>query len=218
MSWSVNGSMSFTAASTYKLAVLMLEAERIASGGADPNGLVCYAPSDYEPGWFDDYVPGACFTRGALAARAGLDSDNTAGLMLLDDVGGIDALNRWAATAGATSSSFAYPNVTTADDLTHLWVAEAAGRLGGAAAQGWLYPMLTGTTTESGIPAGVGPGALVVHKTGSLDPVFNDTALVRDGPDGPYVVTVLTDGLGQDAAWPLIASISKDVWEFESAR
>src|ERR1700694_5984681 len=61
LAWSANGSEVFTAASTYKLAALMLEAQNIAAGTTDPNGVVCFQPDDYESGWFDDYGVGACF-------------------------------------------------------------------------------------------------------------------------------------------------------------
>jgi beta-lactamase class A len=215
--WSVNGGEVFTAASTYKLAALMLEAENIAEGKTDPNGVVCFQSDDYESGWFDDYAVGACFTRNELALRAGIYSDNTAGHMLVRDVGGPDALNVWAASVGATSSEFFSANTTTSSDLATLWDVEALGDLGGAAAQAWLYPMLTDTRTESGVPAGVA-GVTAVHKTGTIDLVDNDAALVTSGPDGAYVLVVMTDGLGDAAGWQLIASISAAVWQFEAAR
>jgi beta-lactamase class A len=217
-SWYVDGDTVFTAASTYKLAALMLEAQNIASGTTDPNGLICYETSDYESGWFDDYAPGVCFTRNQLASRAAKQSDNTAGHMLVRDVGGAAVLNSWAASVGTTSSNFFDSNTTTAGDLAVLWVAEANGGLGGAAAQSWLYPLLTGTTTESGVPAGISGGSSVIHKTGTIDLVENDAALVAPGPDAPYVIVVMTDGLGGAAGWALIAAISADVWQAESAR
>ncbi|OLC26326.1 MAG: hypothetical protein AUG06_10930 [Actinobacteria bacterium 13_1_20CM_2_65_11] len=216
--WTVDGNMVFTAASTYKLVALMMEAQNIASGTIDPTGAVCYLPSDYEAGWFDDYQSGVCFTRNELAARAAQESDNTAGHMLVRDVGGADALNAWAAFAGASNSEFFIGNTTTAEDLAVLWVAEAKGELGGAAAQAWLYPLLTGTTTEQGVPAGVPAGSTVVHKTGTIDAVVNDAALVASGPDGPYVLVVTTDGLGGASAWELIASVSALVWQAEESR
>lgn len=218
LTWSVESGAVFTAASTYKLVALMMEAQKIAAGTADPNGLVCYELSDYEAGWFDDYEPGACFTRNDLASRAAKQSDNTAGHMLVRDVGGSDALNTWAAASGTTSSAFFVGNTTTAADLAALWAAEANGRLGGPAAQAWLYPLLSHTTTEAGVPAGTGSGATVVHKTGSLDAVENDAALVTGAPDGDYILVVMTDGLGGAAGWQVIAGISAAVWQTESAR
>jgi beta-lactamase class A len=216
--WSFHGDAIFVAASTYKLAALMMEAENIAAGTTDPNGQVCYQDSDYEDGWYVDYAGGACYTRVELAERAGLKSDNTAGHMLVRDLGGADALNAWAAAAGATGSVFFTDNTTTSNDLAALWAAEAKGSLGGAAAQAWLYPMLTGTATEAGIPAGVGAAGTVVHKTGDIDMVESDAALVESGPNGAYVLTVMTDNLGGDAGWQLVSSISSTVWSFETAR
>jgi beta-lactamase class A len=217
MVWSYDGGGVFTAASTYKLAALMMEAQNIAAGQTDPNGLVCYEDEDYEAGWFDDYETGACFTRNELAWRAGNKSDNTAGHMLVRDVGGSDALNAWAAAHGATSSAFFVGNTTTSNDLAALWAAEAKGQLGGSAAQAWLYPLLTGTATEGGVPAGVGPNATVVHKTGILDQEVNDAALVQAGTK-TYVLTVMTDGLGGGDGWQLIASISAEIRQFEDTR
>jgi beta-lactamase class A len=218
LTWSLNGDEVFTAASTYKLAALMMEAQNIAAGATDPNGLVCYQDADYEDGWYDDYADGMCYTRLELAQRAGLHSDNTAGHMLVRDLGGAGALNAWAAAAGATQSLFFTDNTTTANDLAALWSAEAQGRLGGAAAQAWLYPLLTGTSTEAGVPAGVAGRSVVVHKSGTIDLVDNDAALVVSGPKGAYVLAVMTDNLGGDAGWQLIASISAAVWDFEAAR
>src|SRR4029077_386838 len=91
IAWSLNGTGVFTAASTYKLAALMMEAQNVASGTAEPNGVVCFEDADYEAGWYDDYSAGACFTRYELAWRAGQDSDNTAGHMLARGVGGAGA-------------------------------------------------------------------------------------------------------------------------------
>ncbi|TMD73368.1 MAG: serine hydrolase, partial [Chloroflexi bacterium] len=86
--------------------------------------------------------------------RAGLFSDNTAGHMLVRDLGGAGAVNAWAASEGVTESVFFTANTTSPTDLALLWAAEARGSLGGAVAHAWLYPMLTGTSTEAGVPSG----------------------------------------------------------------
>src|ERR1700687_2448119 len=214
--WSANGGGVFTAASTYKLAALMLEAQNIAAGKTDPNGLVCYQEGDYEDGWFADYADGMCYTRNELAMRAGIYSDNTAGHMLVRDIGGAGVLDAWAASLGATSSAVFLNKTTTSAALAALWVAEAQGTLGGPAAQAWLSPFLTNTRTESGVPAGAGGG--VVHKTGTIDQVDKDAALVTNGPDGAYILVVMTDGLGGAEGWQLIAGISASVSQFEASR
>ena len=218
-SWALNPDTQFGAASDYKLVALMAEAKGVAAGQIDPNGAVCYQDADYEDGWFSDYGPGACFTRTELARRAGLYSDNTAGHMLVRDLGGSDALNAFAHRYGATGSDlFENNNTTTAHDLAVLWAAEVAGQLGGVPAQTWLYPDLTNSQYEAGIPAGLPRGLRAFHKTGELDLEVNDAALVMGGPGGAYILVILTDRAGDSAGWTLIAQISAAVAGFEAAR
>lgn len=213
----INPDLPLTAASTYKLPILMAEAEAIADGRAGAGDQVCFQPGDWEDGWFTDYAPGACYSRQDLAARIGQYSDNTAAHMLVRDLGGPNALNAYARSHGATSSTFWIPNTTTAGDLARLWVNEAGGGLGGSRAQAWLYPLLTHTETEVGIPSGLPATVTVVHKTGSLDPTFIDAAYVRSGGHA-YVLVVGVSGIGELQSWPLVASLSQRIWQYESAR
>jgi beta-lactamase class A len=215
--FSYNGSQQFEAASTYKLPLLMLLAQLIATGSVDQNGLVCYLEADWEDGWFQDYQDGACYTRNELANRIGQFSDNTAAHMLVRDVGGPDALNLFARGHGAVNSSFYVNNVTTAADLAALWAAEIRGEMGAAPAQAWLYPKLTRTRHEAGIPAGI-PNAAVVHKTGQVDGVDHDAALVTGLKNGPFILVVMTDGIGGDAGFGIVAQIAASVAQYEGAR
>jgi len=216
--WSSGGATQMDAASTYKLPALMYEAQLFAENKLDPAGSVCYTDADWEDGWFGDYVVGDCYSRAELANRAGIYSDNTAGHMLVRDLGGAGALNSYAASLGALDSSFYDVNQTTSDDLARLLAAEATGKAGGAQAQAWLYPNLSNSKYETGIPAGVPAGTAVFHKTGEFDPEVNDAAIVSGGKNGPYVITVMTDGPGGDTAWSVIEQISAAVWAYEAAR
>lgn len=214
---SLNGNQSFYAASTYKLPLLMAEAQQVASGQASPSDVLCFDPSDAEDGWFDDYEVGSCFTRDELALRAGRYSDNTAAHILVRYLGGPDALNSYAKSIGMSASALWIPNTTTPDDLTAAWVDEVLGRLGGAAAQGWLFPLLTHTANEEGIPAGLPASATVVHKVGTMYGAENDAAYIVDGPI-TYVLSVSVDGLDEAAGWSLIAEISARIWQYELSR
>jgi beta-lactamase class A len=216
--WSLNGEMSFTAASTYKLPALMYQAQKISAGSYHASDKVCFESSENEAGWYADYAPGKCYTRQALGQRVGLYSDNTAGHMLVDDVGGPASLNSYARGLGATHSTFFSPNTTTALDLAHLWQSEARGRAGGAAAQRWLYPLLTKTAFEQGIPAGLPKTASVMHKVGWIEDTTNDCGLVLNGPHGAYVLAVTTNGLNGNSGWPVVARISARVWSYEKSR
>ncbi len=118
---------------------------------------------------------------------------------------------------GATGSKFYLPNTTTSADLARLWTSEATGDGGGAAAQRWLYPLLTNTYWESGIPAGT-PRAPVVHKVGYDGKSINDAALVIRGPKGAYVLTICSLGPGYGAGWQVVSRLATRVWQFEAAR
>ena len=216
--WSDGGTTSFTAASTYKLPLLMMEAQNEASGRWHARDSLCFIASDAEDGYFDDYEPGTCLTRSRLMQRVGEYSDNTAAHILVRYAGGSSALNAYAQAHGAQSSAFFVPNTTTSDDLARLWANEYAGHAGGRAAQQILYPFLTHTAYEDGIPAGVPSSATVVHKIGDVDQEVNDAALVEHGPKGDYVLVICTQGTPGDPGWALLASISRTVWQYEATR
>jgi beta-lactamase class A len=214
---SLNGNQSFYAASAYKVPLLMAEAQQIAFGEAKGSDLLCFDPDDAEDGWFDDYDPGSCFTRDQLALRTGRYSDNTAAHILVRYLGGADALNGYAKSIGMTASALWVPNTTTTDDLTAAWVDEALGRLGGGAAQAWLFPLLTHTVNEHGIPAGLPASATVVHKIGTMNGTENDSASIVSGRTS-YVLSVAVDGIDESVGWSLIAQISGRIWQYESSR
>ena len=218
-SWSYNGAAAFNAASTYKLVALMAEADRIGEGTSPASDRVCFQDADYEDGWFDDYAVGDCFTRQDLGYRAGIYSDNTAGHMLVRDVGGATALNAFAADNGAQGSElYRDPNTTTPNDLATLLAAEARGQLGGTAAQNWLYPLLTRTHYEDGIPGGVPSSVTVVHKTGQIDSFYNDAGLVLGGKSGAYALVIMSNDLSGTGSWERLAEISAAVWTYEQTR
>jgi beta-lactamase class A len=214
---SLNGNQSFYAASAYKLPLLMAEAQQIASGQAKSSDVLCFDPHDAEDGWFDDYHAGSCFTRDELALRSGRYSDNTAAHILVRYLGGPNALNGYAKSIGMTASALWEPNTTTVDDLMAAWVSEALGRLGGAPAQRWLFPLLTHTTSEHGIPAGVPPSARVAHKVGTMYGTENDSAYIVSGRTS-YVLSVAVAGIDESVGWSLIAQISARIWQYESSR
>ncbi|OLB08493.1 MAG: hypothetical protein AUH14_01070 [Candidatus Rokubacteria bacterium 13_2_20CM_69_15_1] len=191
---SLGGSASFTAASAYKVPLLMAEAQQIASGQARGADVLCFNPGDAEDGWFDDYDLGSCFTRDELSLRAGRYSD-----------------------IGMTASMLWVPNTTTPDDLRAAWVNAALGRLGGATSRQWLFPLLTHTVNEHGIPAGLPASATVVHKVGTLDGMENDSGYIVNGRSS-YVLSVAVDGIDENLGWSLIAQISTRIGQYESGR
>jgi beta-lactamase class A len=216
-SFSLNGNQSFYAASAYKAPLLMAEAQQIASGQAKGSDVLCFVPDDAEDGWFDDYDDGSCFTRDELTLRTGRYSDNTAAHILVRYLGGPDALNLYAKSIGMSASALWIPNTTTTDDLTAAWVNESLGRLGDATAQRWLYPLLTHTANEQGIPAGLPGTTTVVHKVGTMYGTENDSGYVVSGRIS-YVLSVSVGGMNETAGWSVIARVSARIWQYELTR
>ncbi len=70
------------------------------------------------------------------------------------------------------------------------------------------------TETENRIPAGIDGAEIVYHKTGTLDALTHDGAIVRSG-QGDYILTVYTEFLEGDVdeRSAVIAEISKAVWD-----
>jgi len=217
-SWSYQGDQEFAAASTYKLPLLMQEAQNVASGRWHGTDLLCYEDGDWEDGYYGDYQDGLCLSRAQLGHRVGKESDNTAAHILIRYDGGGSSLNSYARAHGTQHSAFYDPNTTTAGDLARLWANEATGRAGGRQAQQYLYPMLTQTAYEQGIPAGVPRKTTVVHKIGILGGVVNDAALILSGPAGAYVLAICTEVTSGDPSWRLLANLSRAVWQFEATR
>src|SRR5206468_524399 len=109
-------------------------------------------------------------------------------------------------------------NLVTADDLAMLLVALADGRLAGPTATAACEDTLLAQEHRNGIPAGL-PAALVVgNKTGWVDGVNHDVALVRRPGLPPVGLAVLVTSPGTPeereagiariaaAAWDLVSS------------
>ena len=104
-------------------------------------------------------------------------------------------------------------NLVTADDLTRLMVALAEGRLAGPEATAACERTLLAQTYRDGIPAGL-PGDLVVgNKTGWVDGVNHDVALVRAPGLPPVGIAVLVTAPGTPPEREAgIAQITRTVW------
>jgi len=63
---SLNGNATFTAASAYKVPLLMAEAQQVESGQASRSDVLCFDPGDAEDGWFDDYEDRVLFDEAGL--------------------------------------------------------------------------------------------------------------------------------------------------------
>jgi beta-lactamase class A len=87
-------------------------------------------------------------------------------------------------------------NLVTADDLARVMIALAEGRLAGAEASAECERVLRAQTYRAGIPAGLPSGIGIGNKTGWIDGVNHDVALVRAPGLPPVALAVLVTAPG----------------------
>lgn len=105
-------------------------------------------------------------------------------------------------------------NTTTARDLLTLLRALAEGRAVSAEASREMVEVLAAQKFNEGIPAGVPARVRVAHKTGSITKIEHDAGIVYPPGRKPYVLVVLVRGISDGArAHKLIADISRAVYE-----
>jgi len=105
-------------------------------------------------------------------------------------------------------------NTTTARDLMIILRRIAERKAVSSRASDEMIKIMLDQKFNEGIPAGLPPEARVSHKTGSITKVNHDAAIVYPPDRKPYVLVVLTRGLEDEkAAHKLIADISRTVYD-----
>jgi beta-lactamase class A len=105
-------------------------------------------------------------------------------------------------------------NLVTARDLASVMAGIAAGTLADAATCAAVEEVVAGQEWRDKIPAGLPPATYVANKTGWVDGVAHDVALVRPDGHDPYVLAVCTTvEVADETASALIAHISRLLWK-----
>lgn len=226
------------AASTMKLALVMAAFAESRRGGLDLDAVVEVhneftsaadrsAYSMHEA-YDSDPMPwqrvGGSVSLRWLVYRAIVRSSNLATNLLLDAVG-LDAVERLLLDAGASRSTLqrgiedeparaaGLSNLVTAADLAAELKALHAGRLLGADATEELVSILSAQQINDAIPAGLPPGTKIAHKSGWVDGVVHDAAIVGVGTERPFVLVVCTTSdQPKQAALDLIAAAARAAW------
>ncbi|HET9030828.1 MAG TPA: serine hydrolase [Candidatus Aquilonibacter sp.] len=160
---------------------------------------------------------GARFTVRELLVPMIQLSDNTASNYLMSFFG-FDTINAVGARAGMNHTHLARhfmdfaaivrhnDNITTPNDMATLLYAIAHGAREGLQTVATpehckrMIDIMLGQTDRDGIPAALPPRIQVANKTGELDGVRNDIAIVEPFADSPYILTVYTKWLKDTAA------------------
>lgn len=210
----VRADESFASASVIKLAIMLTAYRAYDAGTASPDDLVPLDAADMIGGSeiFAYARPGRRYRMREFIRAMIRQSDNTASNALITAFGfaAINAAIRDAGLAGTRlGRHFAdvvpawhvSANVTTPRDMgTLLYGIEHGSReglttLAKPASCRAMIDLLLGQEDKSKIASGLPPGTPCANKTGEIDGVRNDAAIVDPYGDAPFVLVVLTRAL-----------------------
>ena len=207
----LNAGQLFESASLYKIFVMLTVYYDVAGGrmGLDDQiTLVPDADAHDEDGYTIVSV-GNSLPVSELLDHMIVDSNNTAGLMLLFQVRAAH-MKDVAATLGFAGSDFSDTwnfRVTPADlDLYFSRLADL--KLMGAKYDQPALDLLSRSLPRDRIPALLPPGTHVANKTGNLDGIINDAGIIYLPNGNRLLVSVLTHHVNEDSARQFIAELS----------
>ena len=226
--FSYNADVDFPAASTIKLAIMLTAFDAAARHAGAMHERIRYRSRELIGG--SDFLAGArdgsYFTVKQLLVPMIQLSDNTASNLLITHFGFAE-INRVAHRAGmhhtylrrhfldAAAIVHHMDNRTTPRDMANLlFQIERGAREGlptvaSPSACRSMIGILLGQTDRDKIPAGLPHSVACANKTGEVDGVRNDVAIVEPFGDSPYVIGVFTKRLDNYAdAYAGIARIS----------
>jgi beta-lactamase class A len=227
----VRAAEPFAAASVVKLAIMLTVYQAYDAGTAAPTDRVKLRDPDIIGGSpvLSEAQPGEVHTLRTLVEAMIRESDNTAANTLITAFG-FATINATILGAGMTGTHLqrhfadVVPawrhnlNVTTPRDIGTLLFAllrgahEAVDTVARSASCRAMIDVLLGQEYRDMIPAGIRRGVRIANKTGELDGVRNDAAIVDPFGDTPYVLVVLSrDDDGDAGVRTAIAEIAHRV-------
>jgi beta-lactamase class A len=219
----VNGSSTFSAASTIKIPILIAFFQDVDAGKISLDETLTMTKRMVVGGSGDmQYKPaGTQFTIMEVATKMITVSDNTATNMLINRLGGIETLNQRFRNWGLTTTTISNPlpdlqgtNTTSPKELGKLMGMVNKGNLVSVASRDRILDIMRRTVRNHLLPSGLGPGATIAHKTGDIGTTLADAGLV-DIPTGKrYVLSVMVQRPNNDPrAEKLISSISRAAYQ-----
>lgn len=214
---------SMDPASVMKIYILARVTEGIADGTIERNETCVMDATNIAEGSGDlQFEPyGSSFTVGELVRQMMRKSDNTASNMLIDVVGGVEKMHesvaRWGLEDTLYGSKFAGPSVvigpkynqTSAADVGEFLTRIARGEFLGGAWDASIIEEMTHTENDSKIAARLPEGVTVAHKTGEIEGLEHDAAILTTDED-TYILVIFMDEGSNDDFIERIAGFSED--------
>ena len=183
----INGEKSFPAASTIKLPILMALFQAVDAGKVRMNETLTVRRDLITGGSGElQNSPGAKLSVLQTATKMIAISDNTGTNMIIDRLGGKAVLNRQFKNWGLRKTvinrllgDFKGTNTTSPADLVRLSALLAKRQLITEASRSKVLDILNQTENRKLLPAGLGKGAAIAHKTGTLGRLIGDAGIIE---------------------------------------
>jgi beta-lactamase class A len=215
----INASDAFPAASTIKFPILVAFFQEVDAGKiqlAEPLTMKKEQVAT-ESGDMQYQPTGTQFSAIETATNMMVVSDNTATNMLIERLGGMGGLNQrfqsWGLSATMARNSLPdvqAQNTTSPKDLAKLMSQVQSGKLVSMKSRDRILEIMHHVENDSLLPKGLGNGATIAHKTGTLSVLLGDIGLI-DAPNGKrYLASVLVQRPRDDVrAEEMIQQISR---------
>jgi beta-lactamase class A len=194
----LGGDRVYAAASTIKLPILMAFFEAVDAGRIrlDENLTVTRAAITGGSGTLQ-YYPGAKISALATATKMITISDNTATNMIIARLGGLAAVNARFRSWGLNNTymqnylgDFKGTNKTSAVDLVKASALVAKRKVMSEDSRARALDILNATENTKLLKAGLGEGAHIAHKTGTLGVVLGDAGIIEKPSGKLYLAGV----------------------------
>ncbi|BAZ04707.1 serine hydrolase [Calothrix sp. NIES-3974] len=220
----INGDRIFSAASTIKFPILVALFEEIEAGRIRLDELLVER-ADLKVGGSGDlqYKPaGSKFTVLETATKMMTISDNVATNMIIDRLGGKNVLNKRFRHWGLQQTQINHllvdeygTNKTSAKDLVKLAALVVNNQLINENSRTHIYNMMGNCHNQSLLPKGLGTGAKIYHKTGTLRFVLGDAGIVKTASGKVYLAGIIVQRPNHDeSAIRFIREVSRLVYNY----
>jgi beta-lactamase class A len=218
----VGGIQPFSAASTIKIPVLVAFFQDVDAGKIRLDEKLTMRPDLIASGSGGLQYENAGNQYSALEVATEMirTSDNTATNMLIDRLGGKEALNQrfqaWGLQHTVIKNSLPDlegTNLTSPQDLTNLLAYLAQGELVSRRSRDRILDIMQTPITRTLLPQSIEPSATIAHKTGDIGTSVGDAGLI-DMPNGKrYAITALVKRpFNDDRAQELIRQAARTAY------
>ncbi|MGB3532564.1 MAG: serine hydrolase [Microcoleaceae cyanobacterium] len=219
----IEGPASFPSASTIKVPILVAFFQAVDTGEIRLDEILTMEDQHIAGGSGDmQYQPsGSQYTALETATKMIAISDNTATNMLIDRLGGPEALNKKFMDWGLKNTvlrnllpDLPGANKTSPRDLLSVLTQVNQGGLVSMRSRDRMFHIMEQTENNALLPSGIGNDAIIAHKTGTLNSVLADVGLVDMANGKRYLLAVLVGRRDGDSdAEYLIRNVSQLVYQ-----